>query len=78
MDSLITYFEVWSSLIIAFFFMKWFVVKIMESNARSALEHAIKYDEPYNVKAVLISRAKLLSSEAKVDAENWISRYKGF
>jgi len=74
MDSLIIYFEVLSSLVVAFFFFKWLVIKIAESNARSELEIAIKYDEPYRIKAVLITRAKRLSSEEKLDAENWLEK----
>ena len=77
MDSLITYFIVLSSLIIAFFFFKWFIIKCAECNARYELETAIRWEEPHRIKAVLIARAKRLSSEEKLDAQNYLeTKYK--
>ena len=77
MSSLITYFEVLTSLIIAFFFFKWFIVKCAECSARYELEAAIRWEEPHRIKAVLIARAKRLSSEEKLDAQNYLeTKYK--
>lgn len=74
MSSLITYFEVLTSFVIAFFFVRWFIVKCAECSARYELEAAIRWDKPYQLKAVLIARAKRLSSEEKLDAENWLEK----
>lgn len=77
MSSLITYFEVLSSFVIAFFFIRWLVVKCAECSARYELEAAIRWDEPHRIKAVLIARAKRLSSEEKLDAQNYLeTKYK--
>lgn len=72
MDSLITYFEVLSSFIIAFFFIKWLVVKIAECDARMLLRIAIRSNNDDDVKAILIAHANRLSSEVKLDAQNWL------
>ena len=77
MDSLITYFIVLSSLIIAFFFFNWFIIKCAECSARYELEAAIRCNEPHRIKAVLIARARRLSSEEKLDAQNYLeTKYK--
>ena len=77
MSSLITDFEVLTSLIIAFFFFKWVIVKCAECSARYELEAAIRWEEPHRIKAVLIARAKRLSSEEKLDAQNYLeTKYK--
>jgi len=74
MDALITYFIVLSSLTIAFFFFKWFIIKCAECSARYALENAISNNYVNSVKAILITRSKRLSSEIKLDAQNWIDQ----
>lgn len=74
MNLLIIYFIVSVSLLIAFFFIRWFVIKCAECSAKYALENAISNDYVNSVKAILITRSKRLSSEIKLDAQNWIDQ----
>ena len=72
MNSLITYFEVLSGLVVAFFTIRWFVVKFAEAETRTLLRNAIGNNNHLEAKAILITHPNRLSSEVKLDAQNWL------
>lgn len=72
MDSLIIYFEVLLSLTIVFFFFKYSAKKLAEMETRKNIANAIASNYTDVVKAILIIHANRLSSEVKVDVQNWL------
>lgn len=72
MGSLITYFIVLSSLIIAFFFFKYLARKYAEMEIRRNITSAMASNYTDVVRAILIIHGNRFSSEIKIDVQNWL------
>lgn len=72
MDSLITYFIVLSSLAIVSCAVYYLVIKLAEAETRQELASAMETGSVSEVKAILAVHGNRLSSEVKVNAQNWL------